>query len=113
VAAGTTVDDGDPATFFAAHSQLAHVFTPGSHTVTVTITDGLQRTITLELDVEVAAADPGKPPETDTLDAGPPAPRLPIVVLLVSVGLLLVAAGFGASRRSIPGTADRTRRLPE
>ena len=99
VAAGTTVDDGDPATFFTAHSQLAHAFAAGSHHVTVTITDGLQRTVTLELEFEVAAADLGKPPETDTLDAGPPtnaAPRLPIAVFLFSVGLLLVAAGFGA-----------------
>jgi hypothetical protein len=115
VAAGTTVDDGDPATFFTAHSQLSHVFAAGTHLVTVTITDGLQRTITLELEVEVAAADLGKPPETDTLDAGPSnvLPRLPIAGYLVGVGLLLVIAGFGALRRSESGTADQRRRLPE
>jgi hypothetical protein len=102
VDAGTTVDDGDPGTFFTAHSLLSHVFATGSHVVSVTITDGLQRTITLELEVEVAAAALGSPPETDTLgDAGSSAamPRLPMALVLVSVGLLLIAAGFGASRR--------------
>ena len=102
VDAGTTVDAIVDATFFTAHSQLSHAFAVGSHVVTVTITDGLQRTITLELEFEVAAADAGKPPETDTLGAGPTnaAPRLPIAVFLVSVGLLLVAAGFRVTRTS-------------
>jgi hypothetical protein len=116
VNAGTTVDVVVDATFFTAHSQLAHAFAVGSHVVTVTITDGLQRTITLELEFEVAAVDLGKPPETDTLDAGPPTnalPRLPIAGYLFSVGLLLVIAGFGAMRRSQSGTADQRRRLPE
>ena len=104
VAAGTTTDDGDPATFFTAHSQLSHVFATGSHLVSVTITDGLQRTVTLELELDVAAADLGKPPETDTVgNAGTPidvAPRLPIAMFLVSLGLLSLLAGFRASRRS-------------
>jgi hypothetical protein len=100
--AGTTTDDGDPATFFTAHSQLTHTFALGTHLVSVTITDGMQRTITLELEVQVAAADLGKPPETDTLgSAGPTGglPGLPIAGYLLTFGLLLVGAGFQASRR--------------
>lgn len=130
--AGTTVDNAgadalvdvaglsrpaafERAVFFTAHSQLTYAFTPGTHLVSVTITDALQRTITLELEVEVAAAPLGSPPETDTLgNAGPTnaVPRLPIVVFLVSVGLLLVAAGFGAWRRGQSDTSDRRRGLP-
>jgi hypothetical protein len=103
VDAGTTVDVVFDVGFFTAHSQLAHVFTAGSHVVTVTITDGLQRTITLELEIEVAAANLGKPPETDTIgNAGPTdvMPRLPFAGYLVIVGLLSVVAGLKASRRS-------------
>jgi multidrug efflux pump subunit AcrA (membrane-fusion protein) len=119
VDAGTTVDDvaGDvqaqiagelrsrPAAvgFFTAQSQLAHVYTAGSHVVSVTVTDEMQRTITLELQLDVAAADLGKPPETDTIgNVGPPdvMPRLPLAGYLVIVGLLSLVAGLKASRRS-------------
>ena len=89
--------------FFTAQSELSHVFGVGTHLVSVTVTDEMQRTITLELQVDVAAADPGKPPETDTLGtAGPTGglPALPIGGYLLTVGLLLIGAGFRASRRS-------------
>jgi hypothetical protein len=119
VDAGTTVDDvaGDsqgqiagelrsrPAAvgFFTAQSQLAHVFTVGSHVVSVTVTDAMQRTITMDLQVEVAAADLGKPPETDTIgNAGPPSnvlPQLPIAGYLVLAGLLSLVAGLQTARR--------------
>ena len=122
--AGTTVDDvagGSPSQiagelgsrpsavgFFTAESQLSHVFSVGKHLVSVTITDGLQRTITLDLEVQVVAGDLGKPPATDTLgSAGAPTDalaRFPLAAYLMIVGTLLVAAGFGASRR---------RRLPK
>ena len=118
VAAGTTVDDvaGDsqaqiagelrsrPAAvgFFAAQSQLAHVFTVGSHVVSVTVTDEMQRTITLDLQLDVAAADLGKPPETDTIGNAPinVMPPVPFAAYLVVVGLLSLIAGLQASRRS-------------
>jgi hypothetical protein len=120
VDAGTTVDDvaGDvqaqiagelrsrPAAvgFFTAQSQLAHVFTVGSHVVSVTVTDEMQRTITMDLQLDVAAADLGKPPETHTVGtAGPDldmVPRLPIALFLLSLGLLSLLAGLQASRRS-------------
>jgi hypothetical protein len=116
--AGTTTDNGGADTladvagglrsrpfaiFFTAHSQLTHNFTVGSHLVSVTVTDGLQRTITMELTVDVAAADLGKPPETDTLgSAGPPTgvlPPLTIATYLVLVGLLSLVVGLRGSRR--------------
>ena len=118
--AGTTVDDvaGDSqgqiagelrsrplaVGFFDAQSQLAHVFTVGSHVVSVTVTDELQRTITMDIQLDVAAADPGKPPETDTIGAvGSATDRLPPVPMggyLFLVGLLSLVAGLKASRRS-------------
>jgi len=82
------------------------VFATGSHVVSVTITDGLQRTITLEVEFDVAAAALGAPPETDTLGNADPTDagrRLPVALPLVSVGLLLVVAGFGAARRRRSG----------
>ena len=112
VDAGTTTDDGDPATFFIAHGQLSHVFATGAHVVSVTITDGLQRTITLEVEFDVAAAALGSPPETDTLgDAGgsDAGRRLPVALPLVSLGLLLLVAALGASRRREPSTSDPRR----
>jgi hypothetical protein len=121
VDAGTTLDDeadtqADTAGefrarplavgFFTARSQLSHVFATGTHVVTVTITDALQRTVTLEVEFDVAAAPLGSPPETDTLaDTGSSTamPRLPIAVYLVGVGLVLIAAGFQVSRRRRSG----------
>jgi hypothetical protein len=119
VDAGTTIDDvagGSPIQiagelrsrpsavgFFTAQSQLTHTFTTGTHLVSVTITDEMQRTVTLELQIQVAAADLGKPPATDTLGAAGPSnglPRLPIAGYLLTVGLLLIGAGFRLSRRS-------------
>ena len=118
VDAGTTIDDvagGSPVQiagelrsrpaavgFFTAQSQLTHTFTVGTHVVSVTITDGMQRTITLDLELQVAAADLGKPPETDTLGAAGPTgglPGLPIAGYLMTLGVLLIGAAFRASRR--------------
>ena len=117
VDAGTTTDNGGADTladvagglrsrpfaiFFTAHSQLTHNFTVGSHLVSVTVTDGLQRTVRMELTVDVAAADLGKPPETDTIgSAGLPTNALPpLGAYLVLVGLLSLVVGLRASRRS-------------
>jgi hypothetical protein len=112
VDAGTTTDDGEPATFFTAQSQLSHLFATGSHVVSVTITDGLQRTVTLEVEFDVAAAALGSPPETDTLgdaDGSDAGRHIPAALPVVSLGLLLLVAGLGASRRGEPSPTDQWR----
>jgi hypothetical protein len=57
--------------FFTAQSQLAHAFTVGSHVVSVTVTDEMQRTITMDLQLDVAAADLEAAGDPHRWDGGP------------------------------------------